>query len=107
MALDAATGATLWERYVDGAITFAPLIVAGGVLYHGNANGRLCAIDAGTGAELHCEQIGGFPNGSGGTDFGNIITGLSLSMGRVFVSHLPVLPTSPVGVSVFGIPAAP
>lgn len=104
MALDAGTGDIIWDTYANGAITFAPLIIANGVLYHGNANGKLCALDAANGSTLHCEQIGGMPDGAGGALFGNIITALSLSRGRLYVSYVPALPGAPNGVSAYGLP---
>ncbi len=104
MALDADTGDVVWEKYVNGAISFAPLVVANGVLYHANANGHLHAMDAGNGDELFSTQIGGFPDGAGGYVFGNIITALSLSRGRVYVSSIPLVPGAPTGVLVYGLP---
>lgn len=103
MALNADNGNVIWEKYVDGAISFAPLVIANGVLYHANANGLLHAMDASDGSELFSAQIGGMPDGNGGSLFGNMITGLSLSQGRVYVSSVPILPGAPTGVLVYGL----
>ena len=104
MALDADTGDVIWDKYVNGAISFAPLVVANGVLYHANANGLLHAMDAANGDELFSAQIGGVPDGAGGFVFGNIITALSLAHGRVYVASVPIVPGAPVGVNVYGLP---
>ncbi len=103
-ALDAATGDVIWEIVEYGAITFAPLVLANGVLYHGDVNGGLYAYDATTGDVLFETQIGGVPDGQGGFVAGNMITGLSLSRGRLLVSSLPLMPTSPNGVLAYGLP---
>ena len=105
MALDAATGATLWQRSIQGAITLAPLVLANGVLYQGDANGGLRAFCARTGELLFSTQLGGFVTDDGGFLAGNFITGLSLSRGRLLVSSLPLSGDAPTGVTAFGLPA--
>lgn len=103
-ALDAATGDVIWEQTTYGAITFAPLVLANGVLFQGDVNGAIRGFDAETGAILWQTQLGGFPDGQGGFVVGNMITGLSLSRGRLMVSSLPLVPTSPSGVVAYGVP---
>ena len=104
MALDASTGATLWQRTVQGPVTFAPLVLANGVLFHGDANGALRGFDAATGELLWSAQLGGFTTDEGGVLAGNLITGLSLSRGRLMVSSLPLTGDAPSGLTAFGLP---
>jgi polyvinyl alcohol dehydrogenase (cytochrome) len=109
MALNANTGAVIWETKTLGAITFAPVILANGVVYQGDVNGAVRGFDADTGALLWQAQLGGFPAGANpdGTPIyavGNMITGMSISRGRLMVSYLPLLPTSPSGVTAYGLP---
>jgi polyvinyl alcohol dehydrogenase (cytochrome) len=103
VALDAASGAVLWERYVDGAATFAPLIVGNGLVFHGDAGGGLRVFDAASGEVLWQTQLGGFVADDGGVLGGNVITGLSLSRGRLLVSSLPLAVDSPSGLTAFGL----
>jgi polyvinyl alcohol dehydrogenase (cytochrome) len=103
MALDAASGALLWERIVDRAATFAPLIAGNGLVYHGDAGGGLRALDARSGALLWQTQLGGFALDDGSILGGNVITALSLSRGRLLVSSLPLAADSPDGLVVFGL----
>lgn len=56
-ALNAATGASLWNNMAIGTIS-SPPAVAGSVLYVG-ANGKLSALDTATGALLWSRGIGG------------------------------------------------
>jgi polyvinyl alcohol dehydrogenase (cytochrome) len=104
MALHAATGATLWQRTTPGAITLAPLVLANGVLYQGDANGALRAYAAATGELLFSVQLGGFTTDDGFLA-GNVITGLSISRGRLLVSSLPLSGDAPTGVTAFGLPS--
>ena len=107
-ALDADTGAVLWELTIPGAITFAPLVVGGGVLYQADINGAVRAFDAATGALLAQRQIGGVPDGAGGVYYGDIITAMSLSRGRLLVSSSGLVPGAPGGVTVsVNVPFAP
>ncbi|MDH7511014.1 MAG: PQQ-binding-like beta-propeller repeat protein [Methanolinea sp.] len=50
-ALNASTGALLWQYTTERAFSSSPA-VAGGVVYAGNTEGNLYALDAGTGALL-------------------------------------------------------
>ncbi len=119
MALNTQTGDVIWETKTFGAITFAPLILANGVLYQGDVNGKVRAFAADSGAPLWQSQLGGFPVGQapdGQPIFavGHMITGISFSRGRLMVSYLPLLPAFdpetgadtgvPVGVTAFGLP---
>jgi polyvinyl alcohol dehydrogenase (cytochrome) len=103
MALDASSGAVLWQHTVDGAATFAPLILANGVVFHGDVSGALRALDADSGELLWQTQLGGFVADEGSYLAGNIITGLSLSRGRLLVSSLPLAAGSPNGLTAFGL----
>lgn len=50
-ALDAATGAVVWKRWIGGESTYSGAMVAGGVVYVG-AQTKLFALDAATGVTL-------------------------------------------------------
>ncbi len=103
-ALRARDGKPLWKKEVMGAITFAPLVLANDILFQGDVNGGLRAFDTRNGNVLWEAQLGGIFTGPGGYVAGNMITGLSLSRGRLMVSSLPLLPDSPSGVTAYGLP---
>ena len=104
LAVDALTGETKWEYLAEGALTFAPLLLANDLLYHGNINGKLIALNANTGILKMERQLGGFDQGDGITRFGVWITALSMVDNRLMVSVMPLSETDPVGVVVFGLP---
>ena len=102
LAVDALTGETKWE-YIAERLTFAPLLWQT-VLYHGNINGKLIALNANTGDLKMARQLGGFDQGDGITRFGVWITALSIVDNRLMVSVMPLTPNDPVGVVVYGLP---
>lgn len=104
LALDVTNGNVKWEVTLPGAATFAPLIVANGVLFHGDANGGLRAFDTANGSVLWQYQLGGFELNGGGYLGGNMVTGLSLSRGRLLVSSVPFQSDAPTGLTAFGVP---
>ena len=85
-ALDAATGATLWQRSLPSA-TFGAMTYANGVVYQPTITGTVYALNAATGAILWSDTPG--------ADLGG---GISVSGGQVFV---------PYGFWFFAAPANP
>jgi polyvinyl alcohol dehydrogenase (cytochrome) len=87
-ALDAATGAVLWQREMPGA-TFGALAVANGVVYQPTVPGVLYALDAVDGGVLWSAEPGG--------DMG---AGVSIVSGHVLAPHgfwFLTAPPNPVG----------
>src|SRR5262249_51398030 len=109
LALDVATGRTIWSRELIGGATFAPLIVANGVLFTADAGGRVRGLNAATGAELFSDRLMltvPDPNSPGGfVQVGQFITALSLAQGRLYVAHgVPIPGLQPGGVTVYALP---
>ena len=89
-ALDAANGGTIWSKQLLGGETFAPLIIANGVLYTADAAGRLRALRASNGEELFVENMttGDSQALRGlGLDIKGLASGMSISDGKLFVTH--------------------
>jgi polyvinyl alcohol dehydrogenase (cytochrome) len=87
-ALDAATGAILWQREMPGA-TFGALAVANGVVYQPTVPGVLYALDGVDGDVLWSAEPGG--------DMG---AGVSIASGHVLAPHgfwFLTAPPSPLG----------
>jgi outer membrane protein assembly factor BamB len=87
-ALDAATGAVLWQREMPGA-TFGALAVANGVVYQPTVPGVLYALDGVDGDILWSAEPGG--------DMGG---GVSIVSGHVLAPHgfwFLTAPPNPVG----------
>ena len=104
-ALDVATGNVVWETAVYGPMTYAPLIVANGILYHGALDGSIRAFDAANGTILKQVQLGGIPT-EYGLLFGNLITAMSIAQGRLLVSSFVAVPYpdgSNLGVVAYGV----
>jgi outer membrane protein assembly factor BamB len=105
LAVEAYSGRVIWERTIDGAITFAPLLLSNGILYHGNTNGSLKALDARSGDVLMTRQIGGSLNADGIIEAGPWITAMSLVDNRLLVSVMPRRQEDSGGVFAFGLQA--
>ncbi|MGH9200061.1 MAG: PQQ-binding-like beta-propeller repeat protein [Vicinamibacterales bacterium] len=108
-AIDAATGNVIWKQEVVGGATFAPLIVANGVVYWADIGGRVRALDARTGEELFFDEITitlpvpGVPGAF--VEVPQVVTAMSFSDGQLFVAHgVPIPGFNPGGVSVYGLP---
>src|SRR5262249_41540137 len=111
-ALDAATGRTLWSREFGGGATFAPLVVANGVLFAADAGGRVRGLDAATGAVRFQDRLTlplPDPGNPGGVVFaGPVVTALSVGRGRLYVAHgIPIPGAHPGGVTVYALPSGP
>lgn len=97
MALDAATGDVRWSRTLYEGVAFAPVVVAGGAVFLGTADGRVRAFDADTGDLLWQTRIG---TRLFGRDSWHVVTAMSIADGRLFVAHVGLLG----GVTVYGLP---
>lgn len=85
MAVNASNGDTIWERFATGALTYSPLVLANDILFHGNINGVLEAIDSDSGDVLYRTYIGG-TDINGVRMHGATITSMSVIDDRLFVS---------------------
>lgn len=94
-ALDASNGCIKWTNEFLGA-TFASLTHANGIIYTGNFNGVLRALDADTGALLFESLIPGGPPAS------VIGAPITVTEGRVFVGTGVIEPAG--GLFVYGLP---
>src|SRR5262249_32836332 len=95
VALDAASGRTLWSKEYVGGATFAPLVVANGVLFTADVGGRIRGLDAASGAEFIADRLTltlPDPTNPGGSiEVGQFVTALSVANGRLYVAHgLPI-----------------
>jgi outer membrane protein assembly factor BamB len=74
VALDASTGAVLWEFPAGDSIVAAPL-VAGGRVFFGSFDGRVYAVDAASGSQIWTKDTGGAVTSTPAPFGGNVIVG--------------------------------
>ncbi|MFY1693376.1 PQQ-binding-like beta-propeller repeat protein [Plantactinospora sp. WMMB782] len=112
-ALDAATGAIVWQvPEPHGGLAVGPATTANGVVYHGSLNGYMYALDADDGQLLWEHQGAGASNAGpaivdGRLYWGNGYQRLGAASTTFYAFGLPGAPTTPPGTPPTSAPTSP
>jgi outer membrane protein assembly factor BamB len=112
-ALNPENGEVIWNKTFNGTLSFAPLVVANGVIYFGGSDGNLRLIDALNGNLLRTidgfETTGNYVSADTSDPsiplkpIKTMISAISVSNGKIFISYSPFFYTLG-GLRIYGIP---